>query len=357
MRNAALSAAVAFALAISTMVPISSGQSVGAVPVASLYHPVNVSFTSHGIILSYRHNDSATLLARLETNGTIHPYQPSFTGVQEVYLAEANGSAGFRTGDLFICSGDTIYRMMGGAGSAEPFATPMKGSAVEYVAFASGPWRNLLYALTGDGSVWAVNSSGGSRLVTNLGNNLMPEGLAVAPTGFGAFAGDLLVTMENSHNLVAIPANATGRHITLETFPNQAPERVLIVMPGRDLLIAKYDQGAIVEISARSLSNYVGRPMVTTEGERGQTGSVSVLSASGTNVTSVNLLTDPSSPHFEGAAFVPSGYITTSNTTTSANVTKPGGNPSSANWFELAVGGIATAVAGTVIVFYLRRIR
>lgn len=314
-------------------------------PVATLYRPVNITLTSYGVILSYRHNDTATLLARLDSNGTVQPYAASFAGVQEVYLAEANGSAGFAAGDLFLCSGDSVYRMAGGAGNAELFATPSKGSTVEYISFdPTGLWGHLLYALTGDGGVWAVSANGASSLVTNLGSNLVPEGLAVAPATLGGYAGDLLVTMENSHNIVAIPRNATDTHITLATFEDQAPERVLVVPLGMNLLIAKYDRGTVVEIPATSLAGYAGLAMVITEGEKGQTGSINVLKATGTNVTSTILLADTSSPHFEGAAFVPQTYPVLGSETTSTSTGLPVG-PSGEDWIlYAAAGGIAVAV-------------
>lgn len=356
MRSAPIPTAIALLLLTSASAPLSAYQSLALQPLASIYRPVNVSFTSDGIILSHRPNDSATTLARLDANGTLHSYAPSFSGVQEVYLAEAKGNGGFNSGDLFLCSGDSIYRIRGGGGNAELFATPSQGSTVLYISFdESGSWGHSLYALTGNGGVWAVNATGSTKLVTNLGNNLTPEGLVVAPPGFGEFSGDLLVTMEGSHNLVAIPRNGSGTHINLATFPNQAPERVLEVIPNHDLLLAKYDQGTIVRIPAQNLTRYIGLVLVVTEGENGQAGSVNVLKATGTNITFSDLLTDVTSPHFEGAAFVPVGYLHVGSETTTYDGLRPGSGFSVYSYYLAGAGALIAVVVGALLVIFYPR--
>lgn len=329
--------------------------------VASLYRPVNVTVTTGGILLSYRHNDSSTLLAKLGSDGTVQPFAPSFSGKQEVYVAVANGSAGFRAGDLFLCSGDSIYRLASDGSHPIQFATPSLGSTVEYVSFQyGGEWGHLLYALTGDGGVWAVNSSGSARSVAQLGSNLVPEGIAVGPSGFGSFTGDLLVTVENSHNVVAIPRNNTRGPMAIATYPNQAPERVLVVPSNSDLLVAKYDLGVIVRIPAANFSSYVGLPLIITEGEKGQVGSISVLRAAGTNVSVIGLYADVGSPHFEGAVFVESSSGTTStNSATTISMSGGGaaiGSPSGNGLYYAVLGIAAAAIAsGILVVVYLRR--
>ena len=354
---------VAVSLLILAAVPLGATQIPNLTTVTTIHRPVNVSVTTYGIILSYRYNDSATLLSKLLPNGTTEKFQPTFAGSQEVYLAESNGSAGFKAGDIFLCSSDSIFRMPGGSGTAVLFAKPSPGSTVEYIAFdTTGAWGHLLYALTGDGGVWAVNASGSPKLVSSLGPNLMPEGLAVAPPGFGDFGGDLLVTMENSHSLVAIRQNSTSFQTILATFPGQAPERVIVVAPGEDLLVAKYDLNIVVRLPASILASYAARPLVITEGENGQTGSINALSAVGTKVTSTTILSDPSSPHFEGATFIPAGYfpMLTSSTSTAASsasftstVTSSGRSLSAPVLLYLVVGA-AVISAGSIVIFYRR---
>ena len=83
-------------------------------------------------------------------------------------------------------------------------------------------------AATG-GQLWAIDSSGRASLVTKLGDGLTPEGIAVAPPAFGKFAGDMLVSMEGSHSVVAIPRSNPSNFTTVANFPGEAPERVMLI--------------------------------------------------------------------------------------------------------------------------------
>jgi hypothetical protein len=226
--------------------------------------------------------------------------------------------------------------------TAGVFSTPLRGSTVEFIAFdTDGAWGYLLYALTANGGLWSINSTGGTRLVTNLGDNLMPEGIAVAPPSFGAYGGDMLVSMEKAHNVVAVSPIDPSGVITLARFPGEAPERVLIIPSNSDLLVAQYDLGIIAKIPAGNFSNYVGLPLIITEGEAGQAGTFTILKPLGNNITTIKLLSDPTSPHFEGAAFVPAGL-------TGAGI---GTNPSSTSstGAELTVAGVTIIVVATLV--------
>ena len=306
---------------------------------ASLQKPVAVSWTGDGFIASYR--DDVTRLVSIGVDGKVQPFAPSFSGKEEVYIAISQGRAGFSQGYLFLCSGDSIYRMEPSGTTVNLFSTPSQGSTVEYIAFdTDGVWGYLLYGLTANGGLWAINATGGAELVANLGDNLMPEGIAFAPASFGAYSGDMLVSREKAHDLVAIsPTNPAGV-IPLAQFPGEAPERVLIIPANSDLFIAEYDQGIIVKMGAGNLSNYVGLPLVITEGEAGQVGSFTVLKPLGTNVTTIRILSDPSSPHFEGAAFVPAG------STSGGVATNP--SATSATGAELPVAAVIIVAIATL---------
>ncbi len=290
---------------------------------ASLQKPVNVSWTGNGFIGSYR--DGVTRLNSIDVNGNVQPFAPSFSGKEEVYIAVSQGGAGFPPSYLFLCSGDSIYKMDPSGTTVDLFSTPAPGSTVEFVTFdTDGAWGHLLYAVTGSGGLWAINSTGGTKLVTNLGDNLMPEGIAVATPSFGAYAGDMLVSIERAHDVVAVTPTYPPRVIPLAQFPGEAPERVLLIPSKSDLFVAKYDLGTLVKIGAENFSSFVGFPLIITEGEAGQVGSLTVLKPAAENVTTIRLFSDPTSPHFEGAAFVPT-YATDTTATASASAGQPAG--------------------------------
>jgi hypothetical protein len=314
---------------------------------ASLPKPVSVTWTGSAFIASSR--DGVTKLVKVGTNGSVQPFATSLTGVGEVYVAVSPGQAGFPAGELLLCSGDSIYEVDSSGASAKLVSTPAKGTTINFLAFDNdGSWGFLLYALGTGGQLWAIDSNGHASLVTNLGDNLTPEGIAVAPSTFGKFAGDILVSMEGSHNVVAIPRSNPSNFTTLATFPGEAPERVMLIPANSDLFLAKYDQGIIARMNSSAFLSYAGSLLVITEGEAGQTGSINVLNAAGSNVTVTRIFQDPASPHFEGAAFVPAQLATVVNTT-SAGVT------TSTLYAGLATAAVAVGVAVVLAVIRGRR--
>jgi len=324
---------------------------VGVQSFASLPKPVSVTWTGSAFIASSR--DGVTKLVKVGTDGSVQPFATSFTGEGEVYVAVSPGQAGFPAGELFLCSGDSIYELDSSGASAKLVSTPAKGTTINFLAFDNdGSWGFLLYALGAGGQLWAIDSSGRASLITKLADNLTPEGLAVAPPAFGKFAGDMLVSMEGSHSVLAIPRSNPSNFTTVANFPGEAPERVMLIPANSDLFVAKYDQGVIARMNSSAFSSYAGSLLVITEGEAGQTGSINVLKAAGSNVTVVKVFQDPASPHFEGAAFVPT-QLATAVITTSTGVTT--GVTTSTLYAGLATAAAAVVVAVVLVVIRGRR--
>ncbi len=321
---------------------------------ASLQKPVSVTWTGSAFIASSR--DSVTRLLKIGTDGDVQSFAPAFSGQGEVYVAVSNGKSGFPEGQLFLCSGDSIYQLDSAGNSSTLFSTPAKGRTINYLAFdTDGAWGFLLYALDASGQLWAIGSTGQASLVLNLGANQVAEGIAFAPPTFGGLAGDMVISMEGSHKVVAIPKNSPSTVFTLATFPGEAPERVLLIPSSSDLFVAKYDQGAVVRIAASNFASYVGSLLVITEGEAGQRGSLSVLEAVGTNITVATLFQDPTSPHFEGAAFVPS-QLTTGGSSTSTTTVIPSSPQSTALLYtRLATLAVAAGAVVTLGIILARR--
>ena len=323
-------------------------------PIASLPKPVSVTWTGSALIASSR--DGATKLVKVGADGSVQPFAASFSGQGEVYVAVSPGQAGFPAGDLFLCSGDSIYELDPAGTSSRLFSTPSAGTTITFLAFDSdGAWGFLLYALGAAGQLWAIDSNGHASLVTNLGNNLTPEGVAVAPPALGRYAGEMLVSLEGSHSIVAIPKGNPSNATTLATFPGEAPERIMVIPANSDLFLAKFDLGVIVRVNASAFAGHVGSLLVITEGEAGQRGSMSVVRAVGGNLTTTTLFQDTTSPHFEGASFVPSGVVTAVVLSAASTSTSTSASPSLLPYAGLAVG--AGAVAAVAIAFAVIRWR
>src|SRR5438445_12792802 len=126
---------------------------------ASVPKPVSVTWTGNAFIASSR--AGVTKLVKVGTNGSVQPFATSFTGEGEVYVAVSPGQAGFPAGELFLCSGDSIYELDSSGASAKLFSTPAKGTTINFLAFDNdGSWGFLIYVLGTGGQPWAIDSSG-----------------------------------------------------------------------------------------------------------------------------------------------------------------------------------------------------
>jgi len=296
---------------------------------ATLQRPVGLAWTGSGFIASDRANLSSATLVTISVDGkNVTPFVPSFStknGTMEDYIAVSNGTAGFPSGDYFILSFDSIYEINPQNNAAELFSTPVKNQQLSYIAFDTvGTWGYDLLVLYQNGMISSINSTGNATEIANVGPGQNPENLVVAPSGFGSFSGDLIVSEEiGNHSIIAIPPSNRTDHITLTKFPTEAPERVLEIQKNSDLYTAKYDQGVIEKYPATDFSNFSSSSLlVITEGESGQNGSMDVLSAVGNNVSVTTILVE-NDAHFEGAIFVPpneSGSSTSSTTTSTSQV-------------------------------------
>ena len=275
-----------------------------------LQRAVDVTWNGNGFIGSDRANLSSAKLVSISTDGkTVTPFAPSFStnnGSMEDYVALSQGKAGFPSGYYFVLSFDSIYKIDPSGNSVELFSTPLKSQQLSFIAFDSvGTWGYSLLALYMNGMIWSINSTGGASEVADVGSRQNPECITVAPTGFGNFGGNLIVSEEiGNHSIVAISQTSKGLTF-LARFPAEAPERVFPVVSNEDLYIGKYDQGLIEKFPASDFANFSSSSLlVITEGENGQNGSIDVLTAKGNNVTSIPILLE-NATHFEGMTYAP----------------------------------------------------
>jgi hypothetical protein len=295
---------------------------------------------------------------------TVTPFAPSFAGKDEVYVAIADGKAGFPSGDLYVSSDLNIYVIDPNGSNIRVFSSPPGAGRISYVAFDTvGSWGYSLLALDDNGLLWSIDSDGAAKVVDNFsnfgtGSSLKPEGIAVAPQSFGALGGYLFITLEGAERILAVPPNNSSKVMSLYHFRNEEPERVIQIRPQSDLYVAEFDSGDIVRIPAANFSNYIGSLLVITEGENEPNGTLNVLQPSGSNVTLTRIELVPGAPHFEAATWVPTSAqlvgnqsITTTTTMAAAqsSSTQQGGGGTTTSLATLVVGGAVVVVVVIVV--------
>src|SRR6267143_2289469 len=291
----------------------------------------------------------------------VTPFAPKFVGKDECYAAVSQGKAGFPAGYLYVNLDPSVYQIDPTGNSVTVFSTPPGSSRIAYVAFDTvGTWGYALFALDDNGLLWSIKSDGTAKVLGNLSVfaneqssrlGLKPEGMAVAPQSFGAFAGYLFVTLEGAGRILAIAPNDT-KVMPVALMPGEEPERVLQIPAASDLYLAEFDTGARVRVPAANFTNYVGSLLVITEGENEPFGSFTVLQPAGSSITMTRIGNVTGRPHYEGASFVPATASATGTQSMSTSSLGPAGSAIT----PVLAGGAALLVAVVVlVVFFISR--
>jgi hypothetical protein len=139
-------------------------------------------------------------------------------------LAVAASGCAFSPGEVYqltLGSSPGVTRI-DAEGQAHPFAAVKRVDALNGIAFDTGGrfGHRLLVSGShrGGTTVVALDCRGQGRLVTDAGPTL-EGGLAVAPRGFGSFAGDLIAPDELSGDLIAIRPDGSSAVIAKSGLP------------------------------------------------------------------------------------------------------------------------------------------
>jgi hypothetical protein len=131
------------------------------------------------------------------------PLPESSGSVGEVVVGASLGNAGFAAGDIYVGSeaDGKIYHYTNNGSSENLFTTlPSAAGDVRQIFFDPGTTfgGNMLVTTT-SGNVYEVNSSGVVSLLASVGEDT--EGMDIATSAWGPYAGYLLVGSENSGTL------------------------------------------------------------------------------------------------------------------------------------------------------------
>jgi len=167
-------------------------------------------------------------------------------GGAESYMTVSQGHDVAAAGCSFIPDDVFVLRLhapigitrINGQGQASPFATVPGVDALNGITFdTTGSYGYRLLASgtsNGRGVIVAIDCAGAVQTITRTGPAL-EGGLAVAPAGFGAFGGDLMVPDEFSGNIYAIGPDGNYTVVAQSGLPvggDIGVESVAFVPPG-----------------------------------------------------------------------------------------------------------------------------
>jgi hypothetical protein len=131
--------------------------------------------------------------------------------VEEVAVGASLGQSGFASGDIYVGSGadGDIFHYTANGSSQSLFATLPSGAGdVRQIFFDPGTsfGGNMLVATT-SGNIYKITSGGAISLVASIGEN--SEGMDIASSAWGPYAGDLLVGSEDSGTVRLVSPTGT----------------------------------------------------------------------------------------------------------------------------------------------------
>ena len=136
------------------------------------------------------------------TGGNVQQFgSPIPTANGEVVLAASLGQGGFPTGDIYTGSeaNGNIYHIGNAGGAATLFASGLTGGVRGILFDPDSTFGGDMLVTTNTGHIYRVNSAGTPTLLASLGEDT--EGMDIATSAWGPFAGYLLVDSEGSGTL------------------------------------------------------------------------------------------------------------------------------------------------------------
>ncbi len=128
---------------------------------------------------------------------------PLPSGGGEVVIGASLGKAGFGPGDIYAGPSNQIYRYSNSGGSPSLFGATDDGSTVRQIFFDPGSsFGGKMLVATSSGHILSFDSSGARTLVANIGSDT--EGMDIASSKYGKYAGQLLVASEGTQLVHAV---------------------------------------------------------------------------------------------------------------------------------------------------------
>jgi len=190
------------------------------------------------------------------------PLPESSSSVGEVVVAASLGQAGFASGDVYAGSGadGKIYQFTN-SGSSQSLFTTLPGTAgqVRQIFFDPGSsfGGNMLVTTT-SGNVYKVDSTGVATLLASVGEDT--EGMDIATSAWGPYAGDLLVGSENSGTIRLIsPTGVITVLGSIGSFPGaETVSFVPLNLNASDPLQGFYVSNYATNVQFAAASNFSG---------------------------------------------------------------------------------------------------
>jgi hypothetical protein len=190
------------------------------------------------------------------------PLPESSGSVGEVVVGASLGNGGFASGDIFVGSeaDGNVYHYANSGGAPALFATlPGAAGAVRQIFFDPGSsfGGNMLVTTT-SGNVYEITSGGVVTLLASIGEDT--EGMDIATSAWGGYAGYLLVGSEGSGTIRLVsPSGVITVVASVGSFPGaETISFVPLDLSTSDPLQGFYVSNYPVDVQFAAASNFTG---------------------------------------------------------------------------------------------------
>jgi hypothetical protein len=164
--------------------------------------------------------NNAQLYSTNLSGGNVQPFGSPIPGASgEVVVGASLGQGGFPTGDIYTSSESqtTIYHYANSGGIPSAFATlPGSPGGIKQIFFdPSGTFGGAMLVTTNNGGIYKVTASGSATLLATIPGGNVAEGMDIASSNYGQYAGQLLVASETSQQVYAISPGGTVTQLQL----------------------------------------------------------------------------------------------------------------------------------------------
>jgi hypothetical protein len=221
------------------------------------------------------------------TGGNVQKFgNPLPAGGGEVVLAGALGKGGFTTGDIYAGSGNQLYHYGNGGGAPVAFGAAFDGGIRGILFDPGASFGGKMLVSTTNGKIWVVDSAGNESLLASVGEDT--EGMDIATTAWGAFAGQVLVSSEGSGALRLISNTGvvtdTGVRISAAETVSFVPQDFgLSGNPLEGFYVANYPVDIQKAGNTSEFSGLLGDSIITSE--FGSNSPLTYVKFDGTNFT------------------------------------------------------------------------
>jgi len=227
---------LAFALSIALVEPTSAGvvfstfiQGSDIASVTGQQSTISITYAGNKFVGGLYFGPNNNQLYQSDLNGgNVKTFGSAISGAGgEVVVGASLGLDGFAKGDIFAGSqfGTDIYHFSNDGLTQSLFTTLPTGGDIRQIFFDPGSsFGGAMIVTTGGGDIYTVDSAGTPTLLAQIGEDT--EGLDIAPSTWGPYAGQLLVASEGSGALRFVD---NAGNVTYSGVSIQAAETVSFV--------------------------------------------------------------------------------------------------------------------------------